>query len=327
MADTTLAGAAPETTVLVADVGGTNARFAAAGADGALHGRVDYPSADAATAGDLLRRALADLGVRPAAAAIAIAGPVSGGSGRLTNGELRFDTESIERACGCPAVLLNDFEAVASAVPGLGRAGELREIGAVANGAEAGVKAVLGPGTGLGMGVLVPHGDDWLVLPSEGGNADFAPTDALEQELVGILRPRFPTISWETLLSGPGLVNLYRALCELWGARPEHSDPAVIAARGVSSEEPVCHQCLETFCGMLGAAAGNLALTVCARGGVYLAGGILPRIEAFFVASPFRRRFEERGALSGMVESIPTWLVTAPDPGLLGAARRARELL
>jgi glucokinase len=162
----------------------------------------------------------------------------------------------------------------------------------------------------------------WRVLPSEGGHGSFAPSDPLEAEVFALLLQQHGFVAWETVLCGPGLVNLYQAVCSVWGASAEALNAADITSRALTVDDPVCHQTLEMFCNLLGTAAGNLALTVCATGGVYLAGGILPRIGDFFAASQFRRRFEDRGPLSAYVKAIPTYLVL--EPNLASAARPPR---
>ncbi len=141
------------------------------------------------------------------------------------------------------------------------------------------------------------------MLPSEGGHGNLAASDPLELEVLGLLMRRFDFVSWETVLSGPGLVNLYQAVCEVWGCAAEVDDPAAISARALTVADPVCHQTLEMFCNLLGTAAGTLAVTVCATGGVYLAGGILPRLHEFLAASQFRRRFDARGQSTRLRQS------------------------
>jgi len=325
--------AATRQQLLVADIGGTNARFARADAiSGERLTTRTYATQDFANAGALLAQASADLGGSLAACVIALAGPVTADAGQLTNGTLEFSSRAIEAQLGCPARLLNDFYAVAASIDD---STPVSPIGPHSQ-LQPGVRAVLGPGTGLGMAYLVPtpprsaHDpgtpSQWQVLASEGGNADFAPVDALELELLGILQEQFPTVSIETLVSGRGLVNLYRALAQLWGAQAEHGDAAAITAAALERSDPVCDKTLELFCAMLGSAAGNLALTVGAQGGVYLAGGILPRIRDYFFDSEFRRRFEARGALADYNKQIATWLVLDSEPGLSGALREALRL-
>jgi len=301
---------------LVADVGATNVRVAAADHSGIVGAPVRMRTADYATASDLLRDGLQRLGVtQPVGCCLAIAGPVVAGAARITNGTLTFAETVLTEAAGCRVRLVNDFHALARGLPVLR---QLRRIGG-AETPQPGVKAVLGPGSGLGMGILVPAGGGWLVVPSEGGHGDLAPGTPLEAELLQLLQFEHGHVSWETVLCGPGLVHLYRAVCRLWGTEPDDVTAEWVTGQGVDAQEPVCHQTLEIFCGLLGAAAGNLAVTVCARGGVYLAGGILPKLGEFVAGSPLRRRFEERGLLSAYMRDIPLYLIQDEEPGLLGA--------
>ncbi len=306
-------------TVLVADIGGTHARLALADARFALSDVRVYASADFVSGARLVQQYRDETGVAKLdGACVAIAGPVGDGRGKLTNGDMVCDAREIVATLSCQrALVVNDFIAVGHALPLL-PAASLKTIGRELEGT--GTLAAIGPGTGLGMGFVVPDGQRWRVLPSEGGHGNLAASDPLELEVLGHLLRRFDVVSWETVLSGPGLVNLYGAVCEVWGCEPEVDDAAEISARALNAADPVCHQTLEMFCNVLGTAAGVLALTVCATGGVYLAGGILPRLHTFLAASQFRRRFEARGLSSDYVRAIPTRLIVAPDTGLLGAA-------
>lgn len=309
---------APET-ILVADIGATNARFRWAGPDGLASAAVYLGTGDYADSEALVADALARLEPNtPAAAGIAMAGAVKDGRGQLTNGTLAFDAARLRQQLGCPITLVNDFFAVARSLPELRH---LRQFGGEPSTGRpiAGVKAALGPGSGLGMGVLVPVGSGWRVLPSEGGHADLAPGSALEAEILVALQAEHGHVSWETAVSGPGLVRLYRAVCHVWGAQPDDLDSEQISSRGVDAEDPVCHQTLELFFSLLGAAAGNLAVTVYARGGVYLAGGIVPDLADFAAASPMRRRFDERGRMADLVRAIPLYLIEDAEPGMTGA--------
>ena len=303
---------------LVADIGATHARFAI-GSEAGLGKALTLVTNRFASSAELLDAACRQLDGGPfEAGCLAIAGPVDGGIGKLTNGNLHFAEAEIAEQLGCSLHVVNDFVALAHAVP---VAENLRQIGGerTANG----VKALLGPGSGLGMSVLVPQDRGWSIVSSEGGHADLAPGSPLEQELLTILQREHAHVCWETVLSGPGLVNLHRAVTVLWGAS-DGADPLTaeqITGRGVTVEDPVCHQTLEIFFGLLGAAAGNLAVTVCATGGVYIGGGIVPRLSRFAENSALRRRFEERGALTGMVSAIPLYVILDESPGLLGALR------
>ncbi len=308
---------------LVADIGATNARFSLASAAGLEGDPVVLATSEFRRMDDLLAAVRAQVGAAPVTAAcLAIAGPVDLQGGRITNGGLAFDCAGAEASLGCPVALVNDFVALAASLPHLRRLQQLGGSEPLAGG----VKAVLGPGSGLGMGLLVPAGAGWQVLPSEGGHADLAPGSPLELELLGVLQGQLGGhVSWESVLSGPGLVNLYRAVCAVWGTEPREASAEWIVTAGAPAEDPVCHQTLEVFCGLLGAAAGNLALTAFAFGGVYLGGGILPRIVEFVRDSPLRRRFEERGPMSERMRALPIYLIEDPAPGLIGALAWVRD--
>lgn len=310
----------PAPDCLIADIGATHARFSGA-RDGRPHGEVTVlATADYADAAMLVSAALERLALaRVRQACFAVAGPVVGDRIEVTNGGLHFDRAQLARQLSCPVRLVNDFFALASAIPALERFAELG--GDPAASSRRGVKAVLGPGSGLGMGVLIPEGSQgWRVLASEGGHADLAPGNHLEQELLSLLLAECGSVCWETVLSGPGLVRLHQAVGQLWGVPTEVLAPEEISRRGVDVDDPVCHQTLELFFGLLGAAAGNLALTVCAEAGVYIGGGIVPGLADFARTSPLRRRFEERADLAHLMADIPLLVILDANPGLIGAA-------
>lgn len=306
---------------LIADIGGTNARFALAGGAGLDGDPLVLPTAEFKDSRSLVSEALRRLGgALPAAAALAVAGPVVDGRARLTNAPVEFDEAGLARELGCPVLLINDFQAIARALPELTR---LRQYGGQEP--KPGPKAAIGPGTGLGMGLVVPMNGRWQVVASEGGHGDLAPGNPLEAEVLAILQAEHSHVSWELAVSGPGLVRLYRAVCRIWGTEPAPLDSEQISARGVHAADPVCHQTLELFFALLGSAAGNLALTVCAFGGVYIAGGIVPALADFADESPMRRRFEERGRKADLIRPIPLYLVEDDAPGMTGALCWVRD--
>ncbi|MFJ2032131.1 glucokinase [Streptosporangium sp. NPDC087985] len=300
---------------LVADIGGTNARF------GLVTERGGQPEAVAVLAGadhEGLPEAVAAYlaehagGVQPGAACIAIAGPIEGDRYRLTNAGW---TGSV-RDLGIPDTeLLNDFEALAASLPHLG-ADDLISLG----GPEPshGVKAVLGPGTGLGVGGLVPTGRGWVPVPGEGGHVTVPVLDERDHAIVQALRADgLDHVVAEHLLSGPGLTRLHRGLALVHGVDAPRLSASDIVAR---MDDSLCAETIEVFCGMLGTFAGNVALTMGARGGVYLGGGVLPRIVNRIAASGFRRRFETTPMLNDYLSAIATTLIVAPQPALVGAA-------
>lgn len=307
--------------VVVADVGGTHARFAVADAALGLHALRTYRTAEYADAADLLATYLTDSGAQPRSLSIAVAGVVRDARVRVTNGSLLFDAAELGRRFAACRVM-NDFVAASLGVPHVA-ADALVPIGTAAT--REGTKAVIGPGTGLGMGMLVATPDGYRALPSEGGHGELASTDPLEHEIHQLIATELPFVSWECVLSGPGLVRLYRAVCHVWGAPPRWREPAEITEQARDARDPICHQTLELFCNLLGSAAGSLALTVCAEGGVYLCGGIVPQIVAALAASRFRRRFESRGPLGEYAARIASVVVMHPHLGLLGAAAAHRQ--
>ena len=305
--------------VAAADIGGTQSRFRIVDADGAISDFV-CATTDYANATSLLAAGLGEQATD--ALCIAVGGPVTAGQARLTNGALLFDERQIAATLGIEHVaVVNDLVALGTEVPHLEPA-RLRSLGGPDVGA--GTRAVIAAGTGLGMTVVT---EDLRVLPSEGGHAPFAPADPLEQEILGLLAAQMRYVSWEGVLAGPGIQNLYRAVSGVWGAAPEELSPADVTERGLALTDPVCHQTLEIYCAILGNVAGALCVTSCARGGVYIGGGIPPRIADFLAASGFRRRFEERGRMTDYVRDIGTAVIVDAGAGLAGALRHARSLV
>jgi glucokinase len=302
-----------ESARLIADIGATNARFGVVTA-GAW--RVEtLATADYQDTAALVSAACTALAVDAFAdCCIAIAGPVVNGEGSITNGQLHFSASELGARLGCEVLLVNDFHAQAMALPHLT---SLQQLGGSVQ--KSGTRVVLGPGSGLGVGVLLSLDGRWRVLPSEAGHADLAPGGMLELEVMSLLHQQFDQVCWETVLSGPGLINLYQAVSAIWGSKPEALTAEQISELGADAADPVCHQTLEMFLGWLGSAAGNLALTFCARGGVYIAGGIVPRLGEIITDSPLRRRFDERAVLGDYVRDIPLYVVTQENPGLRGA--------
>jgi glucokinase len=312
---------------LIGDVGGTNARWAWQAGPGQAPGHVQsLPTAGFATIADCIAAYLAaQVLPAPREVAYGIATAVTGDRVQMTNHAWSFSIEALNATLGTERVrVLNDFEALAHAVPLLG-AGDLRAVGGGTAQRDAAL-AVIGPGTGAGVSGLVPDGrGDWRVIVGEGGHVTLAAANAREASLLAVLRERFGHVSAERALSGPGLVNLYQALCVLDGLTAEPLDAALIVQRALETPgtptHAACAEVLQTFAAMLGTVAGNLALTLGARGGVYIGGGIVPRLGARFAQLPFRARFEDKGRFSAYVAAIPTWVITAESPALVGAAR------
>jgi glucokinase len=309
---------------LIADVGATNARFAVISPAGGLQRpRVlaceDFPTIHGAIAAYLDDELpLTDVR-RLEAAALAIAGPVTGDQVTLTNHPWSFSVAELRGHLAIDRLhVLNDFAAVAAAMPHLDP-DERTQVGAGEPLPEAPI-GVLGPGSGLGVGGLIPTVGGWLPLPGEGGHATMAPANRRESAVLDRMRARYAHVSAERLLSGPGLVDLYVTLAELDGVPAVAYTAAQITSAGICESDSHCREAVDMFCAMLGTVAGNLALTLGARGGVYVAGGIVPKLGARFAASAFRERFEAKGRLRPYLAQIPTYLVIHPFPAFLGLA-------
>ncbi|GAA0573464.1 glucokinase [Craurococcus roseus] len=311
--------------LLIADIGGTNARFAlldeGTGSIGPLH-RVKLDDfSDVAGAISAFLAAHAE-GRTPSGAVLAAAGPVSGNRARLTNRGWAVDGAKIASALGIRAVrVVNDFAAMSRSLPELTPA-DLFPLGGGA-GEPGEPMAVLGPGTGLGVGAFLPPD---RILVTEGGHASLAATCPREAAVIGWLRARHGHVSAERALSGMGLANLHSALAAIDGVQTPRRDAAAVTAAGLSGECALCREALCMFCALLGAVAGDLALLYGARGGVFVAGGIPPRFPQFIAESEFRARFEAKGRFSEWLRPVPAYVVTRLDASMLGLAALARRL-
>ncbi len=311
---------------LLGDVGGTRVRWGWQGGPGDAPSRLGvYRSADFAGIAQAMRHYLAEQALPvPPACAIGIATALRGDAVRMTNHAWAFSVDALRAEMGFEhLVLVNDFTALALALPGLAP-DRRRQVGG--GEADAGAPiALIGAGTGLGVSGLLPApGGGWVPLAGEGGHVSLAAADAREAAVIDLLRRRFGHVSAERVLSGPGLENLYQALCTLEGIAAQPLDAAAISAQALdagSAHHAACRAALELFCALLGSQAGDLALTLGARGGVYVGGGIVPRLGAYFDASPFRRRFEAKGRFAGLLARIPVFVIDTRDaPALAGAS-------
>ncbi len=312
--------------LLVGDVGGTNARFAIARCtDGRiwLEAHDSFPAEHYPTFRQGVAAFIDGCEVKPSGGVIAVAGPIEDGTIDLTNSPWRTSEKELGALGLNPVRLINDFEALAWGAP-IVTPEQLASLGGPDAGDPLATIAVLGPGTGFGVSALVRdvHGRE-MALPSEGGHACFAPGDPVEDEILRILRRRYTRVSIERLICGPGLLNMHRALAEIDGRETHIDDPAEITRDALADPNSPCGATLARFCAILGAVAGDIALTMGARGGVYIAGGIAPRILPFLKASPFRQRFERKGRFQDYVAAIPTQVITDKHAALLGAARVA----
>lgn len=311
---------------LVADIGGSNARFALVDDAGAMVAPAVLDCAHYAGVVEAVTVYLSDCEIAASVteACFSVACPAHEDRIVLTNSPWSFSVEETRLALGLNRLrVINDFTAQALAVPHLAP-GDTVQVGPGTPVSGAPV-AVLGPGTGLGISGLLSMDGRHVPLAGEGGHVNWAPGDEREMEILCILRGRFGHVSVERILSGPGIENLHAGVVELRGAPDEKLDAAEITRRAMSGRDPLCVEVLEIFCSALGSVAGDLALTLGARGGVFVTGGIVPRLGDYFATSPFRRRFEEKGRFEAYLAAIPTYLVIAKSPGLLGAVAALRE--
>ena len=309
------------TTWLVGDIGATHARFGLVSPDATLlHSRTladgDYPTIEGALTAFFAERGQLPM---PRQGAIAIASPITGDRIAMTNHPWNFSVQELKSRLAFDRLeVINDFTALALALPRLA-AGDRQTVGGGAAVAGAPI-GVLGPGSGLGVSGLIPSGTGWIALTGEGGHATMAPVNDREGAVLDLMRRHFDHVSAERALSGPGLVNLYNTLAAIDGAPAKGYSAAQITDLAVRNEDPLCFETTTMFCAMLGTIAGNLALTLGARGGVYVGGGIVPKLGQMFLDSPFRERFEAKGRFHSYLENIPTYVVTHPLPAFLGCA-------
>jgi glucokinase len=308
---------------LIADIGGTNARFALISGEDDKHlaERV-LPCADFVNPVAAVERYLEQSGIasRPVEAAFAVATPITGDRVKMTNHVWSFSIEETRKQMGLERlIVINDFTALAMALPYL-QAADLHKVGPGDPVVGAPV-ALLGPGTGLGVSGLVPSGKRWIPLQTEGGHVTFSPADDREVEILRIVRRNFDHVSAERLISGQGMMNLYHALAEIEGKQAEPLTPPDITQRCLAGSCPLCVDVMKTLCGMLGTVAGNLALSLGARAGVYIGGGIVPRLGDFFENTSFRYWFERKGRFSDYTAAIPTYVIRAKHPAFVGVSK------
>lgn len=319
---------------LIGDVGGTNARFAlldnnALDNQERIFAERILPCADhaglVAAIQAYLAQVITDDLPTPDAAVIAVATFTDQDHIKLTNLNWSFSVAETCQTLGLSSLqVVNDFTALALSLPHLS-ADELIQLGGEQPEQHAAL-ALLGPGTGLGVSGLLPTPNGYVPLQGEGGHVSYGPLTATEQAVWQVLQQRYQHVSGERLLSGQGLVNIYQAL-RIVNASSQVQDTADlqqaadITALGLSGQNHHCQTALQLFCAILGTVAGDLALTLGAKGGVYIGGGIVPRLGEFFIQSEFRQRFEAHGRYARYLANIPVYIITAQTPALIGAAQ------
>ena len=322
---------------LVGDIGATNARFALVDATGKADRIRIFSCRDHAGLAEAVEAYLDDgrldhgeatsAPMRPAAAAIAVAGPVTGDQVAFINHPWSFSQAALRSRLKLDRLLiLNDFGAVAAGAPHLAM-DDLHWIGGAATAGNYVPKSmigVLGPGTGLGMGGTLPIDGRWVVLTGEGGHMSLAAATEREAQVLEVIRRRFGHASAERALSGPGLVNLYSILAEIDGATPKPYLPRQVSELAIAGDRH-CRQALEMFAEMLGTVASDLALALGAKGGIYIGGGIVPRLGPAFPAQRFRQRFEQKGRLFPYVADIPSFVIRHSFPAFAGLAAMLRN--
>ena len=310
---------------LVGDIGGTHARFALADvtrgrpvlSEPKTFANKDYPSVESAIEAYL---AQVDGGHVPVRAVLAVAGPVADGAADFTNSDWEVSETKLRRDGGFKAArLINDFAAQALGAPRVS-VERLARIGPDAPGVEGCPIAVMGPGTGFGLAGLLNDAGHDIVLSTEGGHAGFAPVDEVEVEIWRRFALRHGRVSVERILCGQGLYELYVALADIEGAPALLADERQVQAAAGVAGDPLAARAVERFCQILGSVAGDITLTLGARGGVYITGGVAQRLADAMVSGGFRERFEAKGRFRDYLAEVPTYLILEPYTALIGAA-------
>ncbi|MBC7958045.1 MAG: glucokinase, partial [Cytophagales bacterium] len=305
---------------LLADIGATYARFCIERERGVFERIAVLPCADYGDFVSVVRAYLKSVpDVLPKHAAMAIAYPIDGDAVRMTNRDWAFSIQEVQQQLGLSTLLVvNNFTALAMSLPNVGPEGRVQ----VGRGAPTsdGVIGLLGPGTGLGVSALIPANDRWVTLATEGGHTSFAPIDERELRVLRHVWKTMSHVSAERLVSGPGIQLIYEALREGVAGAAADLSTAEIVQRAQQNSDAVCVDTIDCFCAMLGTVASNLALTLGATGGIFVGGGIVPRLGDLFLRSSFRQRFEDKGRFSAYVARIPTYVLTADNLAFQGVS-------
>ncbi|HCS65713.1 MAG TPA: glucokinase [Cellvibrio sp.] len=318
--------------LLVADIGGTNGRFGlvefdaeSIGADGQINytaeRQITLKCADYVDMATMIRTCCAKFGVdMPDYACLAIAGPIENGQASMTNLNWKFSIHGLRDQLGMKTLhVINDFASLAYAVPFL-KENELVTLYESNKSNSDAPIVVMGPGTGFGMAVLVPNQNNWKIIPTEGGHASFAPTNEKELDIKSFLLKEQSHVSVENILSGGGLVTLYRALAHNSGVEAKPYSPAEVSTKGLANEDALCREAVLTFCDVLGEVAGDKALSVGARGGVVIGGGLTPKLMGLLPESHFLERYKNKGPMAGYVSDISIRLIVNDKAALVGSA-------
>jgi glucokinase len=306
---------------LIADIGGTNARFALVNdPESQPFEAKTLRCADYETLVDATEAYLKQVDYpRPRHAALSIATPVAGDYLEMTNHVWSFSIRQVRQLLRFESLkVLNDYTALALALPHFS-ANDYLQIGGK-HSPQGPVLAVLGPGTGLGVSAVTKAGHLWMPLQGEGGHVSYGPLDEREAGVIAIIRRKLTHVSAESLASGPGLSLLYQSIATLDGITVEPTEPKKITAMAMQQKSAIAEETVSMFCSILGTVAGNLALTLGARGGVFIGGGIVPQLGEYFSKSLFRSRFEKHGRFTQYLQKIPTYVIHSKYPALQGAA-------
>ena len=311
--------------ILVADIGGTNGRFGLV--DTCEHGKgynaVDQKSlrsSDYETLADMIRDYCTQTGINiPKFACLAIAGPIQDGHVKVTNLNWEFSISRLRDELNMQALdVINDFAALAYAAPHL-QDNDLVTLYDVKPNPYAPI-GVMGPGTGFGAALLAPVSTGWKIIPTEGGHCNFAPTTDKEIAILQEMRKHHTHVSIEHILSGQGLVSLYQSLAAVNGKNAEELTPADVSSRALEHKDALCEEALEAFCNILGSVTGDKALSWGAMGGMYLGGGIVPKIAHYLPQTDFIKRYVSKGPMRDYVANIPVHMVVNDKAALIGAA-------
>jgi glucokinase len=313
--------------LLVADIGGTNARFGLV-EQAPKTGKPNYSTsqqitlrcADYPDMGSMIKACCEALKIAmPEYACLAVAGPIEHGFVQMTNLSWKSNIAELRDELGMKTLhIINDFAALAYAVPFLSPE-ETKTLYAADSDVTAPI-VVMGPGTGFGMALLVPENGSWKIIPTEGGHASFAPTTEKELAIKSYLLKEQSHVSVENILSGIGLVHLYRALAHIAGADAQNYSPADVSTKGLANEDPICREAVITFCNTLGAVAGDKAVSTGARGGVVIGGGITPKLMGIIPETHFEERYKNKGPMRGYVSDISIKVIVNDKAALVGSA-------